>query len=421
MNDRFQIVRDPFLHEEVWLARSRGGLRVRVAPTQRFRETAALVGFEYGSVDLGFRKDGRAFETPEGTAHFLEHKLFEDEAIHVFERFGRRGARVNASTGFARTTYHFVAGDRIEENLQDLLHLVSRAHLTDANVEKERGIIAQEIRMHEDSPDWRAIFDLLEGLYERHPVRHPVGGTVASIQEITKEVLLACHEAFYRCGNAALAVAGPVDPERILALADACALPSGPAHERIVPVDPAKPDAPRRERVLHAARPRALLGYKETHPPLDPLRRVEADVLLRVVLDRVLAPSSELKERLVAAGVVDDSLTAMPYSDRGFSFVVLHGETDEPERWLRAVRDLVESEVEFDADHLERAKRKLLGSYVRGFENVQAIAGLHLAEALEDREPFQAMQRIAALDTAQLSKRKEEVFRTELSAEVVVR
>lgn len=420
MSGRFQIVRDPFLREEVWLAESRQGLRIRVTPTRRFRETAALVGFEYGSVDLGFTGQDGPVATPEGTAHFLEHKLFEDEEIHVFERFARRGARVNASTGFARTTYHFVASDRIEENLQDLLHLVARAHLTDENVAKERGIIAQEIRMHEDSPDWRAIFDLLESLYERHPVRHPVGGTVASIADITKEVLLACHEAFYRCGNAGLAVAGPVDPERILALADACTLPGGSARPRIVPVDASAPTVARRDRKLGAARPRALLGYKEPLPETDPLLRAEQQLLLGVVLDRVLAPSSELKERLLAAGVVDDSLTAMPFSDRGFSFVILHGETDDPARWLAAVRELVESDVAFDAEHLERARRKLIGDYVRRFENVQAIAGQNLAELLDGRPPFGTLARLAALDTTRLARRKAEVFRSALSAEVVV-
>lgn len=420
MNPRFTVIRDPFLREEVWLAHSRQGLRVRVTPTSRFRETMAVVGFEYGSVDLGFVSGGARVTTPEGTAHFLEHKLFEDEEIQVFERFARRGARVNASTGFARTSYHFVASDHFEANLEDLLHLVARAHLTDANVEKERGIIAQEIRMHEDSPDWRAIFDLLGCLYEQHPVRHPVGGTVASIAEITKELLFACHAAFYRCGNAALSVAGPIDPDRVLELADRCALPSGAPQERIVPDDSAAPKLTSANRVLGAARPRALLGYKEAAPSTDPAARLEQDLLLRIVLDRLLAPSSELKERLVASGVVDDSLTAMPLSDRGFSFVVLHGETDAPPRWLEAVRELVESEVLFEADHLERARRKLIGQHVRSFENVQAIAGLNLADALEDRAPFQTLARLAAIDTNGLLRRKAEVFRAAMSAEVVV-
>src|SRR5690606_34951099 len=112
----------------------------------------------YGSTDLGFVADGVRHESPEGVAHYLEHKLFEDEDLHVFDRFGRRGARVNAMTSFTRTTYYFQATDRVEENLADLLALVATAHLTPENVEKERGIIAQELRMYEDSPEYRAFF-----------------------------------------------------------------------------------------------------------------------------------------------------------------------------------------------------------------------------------------------------------------------
>ncbi len=224
MTDSFEIVQDPILGEEVWLGRTTKGLSLRVVPTDRFREVAAVIAFRYGSTDLGFRRNGNEVHTPEGMAHYLEHKLFEDEAIKAFDRFARRGARVNAMTGFTRTAYYFTASGQLEENLKDLLHLVSNAHITAENVDKERGIIAQELRMYEDSPDFRTLFDMLGRLFPGHPVRHAVGGTVESIQDITAEGLLQCYEAFYRTGNAALAVAGPVEPDRVLELAENCAL-----------------------------------------------------------------------------------------------------------------------------------------------------------------------------------------------------
>ena len=255
---RFQVVRDPVLREEVWLARTQAGLRVRIAPTARFTESIAVATFAYGSVDLGFRAGAGTVHSPLGTAHYLEHKLFEDEELAAFDRFARRGAQVNAMTSFARTTYYFHATSRFAENLQDLLRLVARVHVTPQNVDKERGIIAQELRMYEDNPDYRAFFALLQQLYAHHPVRHPVGGTVESIQAVTAEHLRECHAAFYGAGNGALAVAGPVDPEEVLALADASALAPRPEPERLLDADLDAPPQPVARLPLPVARPRVL-------------------------------------------------------------------------------------------------------------------------------------------------------------------
>lgn len=155
---------------------------------------------------------------PDGIAHFLEHKMFEEEDGDIFLRFSSLGASANAYTTFERTTYLFSCTENVEENLTTLLDFVQRPYFTDQNVEKEKGIIAQEIRMYDDDPEWRAYFGLLQGLYHRHPVRTEIAGTVESIQTITKELLYTCYETFYHPSNMALFVVGPVDPGRILSL-----------------------------------------------------------------------------------------------------------------------------------------------------------------------------------------------------------
>ena len=421
MTGPFAIIRDAMLGEEVWCATTAKGLRLRIAPMPRFVETAAVCNFEYGSIDLGFVQDGMPHASPEGVAHYLEHKLFEDEAIQVFERFGRRGARVNATTGFSCTSYHFTATDRFGENLADLLHLVARAHLTAENVAKERGIIAQEIRMHEDSPDYQAIFALLGCLYPHHPVRHPVGGTVESIARITCEELAACHAAFYRTGNAALGIAGPVDPHEVLALAEACTLASGAPAERLTAEDRAPPAQQRIERTVGAARPRLLLGFKDQDPPHTPLARVERDLAVRVLLDRLFGAASEIRDDLRRRGIADDSLGATYLGDRGFSAVVVHGESEAPERLLAELQRLLAGELPFSEEHLERVRRKMLGQYVRMFENVKAMAGLHASEALHGLAPFQAMERLARLGVPELQELARRLFAPAWSAVAVVR
>jgi predicted Zn-dependent peptidase len=409
----FEVVRDPVLGESVWCASTARGLRVRVAPLPQFRETAAAVSFAYGSTDLGFRQDGVETWTPAGTAHYLEHKLFEDEDLHTFERFAARGARVNAMTGFARTTYYFTASDALRENLADLLHLVSRAHVTPENVDKERGIIAQEVRMYEDAPEYCTLFDLLGCLYGEHPVRHTVGGTVQSIQEITADLLLACHRAFYRAGNAALAVAGPVDPELVLELAGACALPAGAAPDRLVPDDLGPPAADSRRRAMAVARPKLLLGLKDRTLPRDVEALLRRQLATRVLLERLFGGSSEVREQMRRRGDVDDSLSHGYQGERSFGFAVCGAESDQPDRSVQALRTALLSPVPLEEDHLERVRRRFLGHYVRSFESVRGLCFGHCHEALEGVAPFSGLARVQALTLDEVRARQAELCRPE--------
>jgi len=409
----FEIVKDPVLGEEVWIATTSAGLPVRIAPTPRFREAAAVLTVRYGSTDLGFVEDGREVWTPAGMAHYLEHKLFEDEELQAFDRFARRGAQVNAMTGFARTQYFFTATDRVEENLADLLRLVVHAHITDENVEKERGIIAEEVRMYEDSPQFCTVFDLLGCLYREHPVRLAVGGTVASIQDITAEGLLQCHRAFYRTGNAALAVAGPVDPERILALAEACGLAAGPAPDSLTPEDLGPADGARHDRPMAVARPKVMLGFKERSLPADDAALQRRSLATRVALDRLFAASSRIREDLHERDVVDDTLSTSYYGERTFGFGLIAAETETPEPVIDELRNVVLRPLDVDDAHLERLRRRALGSFVRGLDQVKGLAFTHAQEALDGTPPFQALDRMAALTVDAVQERAAELFRPE--------
>ena len=409
--DGFEVVRDEIASEEVWLAKTSRGLPVRVVPTERFSETAAMITFRYGSTDLGFAVDGVAHESPEGVAHYLEHKLFEDEEIKAFDRFARRGAKVNAMTGFTRTSYHFTATSQVEENLTDLLHLVSRAHITEDNVDKERGIIAQELRMYEDSPDYRLFFDYVGCLYESHPVRHPVGGTVASIEGITAEELLTCYGVFYRTGNAALAVAGPVDPQRILALAEACELGAGAAPGGLRSEELGAVQRPRVERQLQVPRTKVMMGYKDRSAGGSVEERLRRDLLTEIVLDCLFSAASEVREDLRRRGLVDDSLSSGYMIDEGFGFSTLSGETDDAEALIEALRGVLAAPLRLDDSYLDRFRRKMFGRYVRSFASVRNLTFAQAYEALDDVVPFGSLARLRSVTAAEVEARREEHFR----------
>jgi predicted Zn-dependent peptidase len=410
MNHAFQRHTDPILGEEVWLTTSSSGLPVRVLPRPHMKDAAAVISFAYGSTDLDFEGEDGLVRTPAGTAHYLEHKLFEDEELQVFQRFAQRGARVNAQTGFTRTSYFFQASSHFEANLADLLRLVSKPHITAANVDKERGIIAQEVQMYEDSPGYCTMFDLLGCLYPEHPVRHTVGGTTDSIGEITPELLLASWRAFYRTGNAALAVAGDVDPGAVLDLVEQAGLPVGSAPRRVHAADFGPVGTVRRKRRMQVARPKVLVGIKDRREASGWREQTARRVATSVVLDRLFAASSELREALQLRAAIDDSLSAGYYGEVGFAFASVGCEHEDPERAEQAFREMLLGPVEFGDEHLERLRRRHLGGFVRSCENARALAFGHAAEALEGAPPFHAVQAMQQVQLAEVQQRKIELL-----------
>ena len=220
------------------------GLKIFVMPKAHYRSAYAVIGTKYGSIDNRFKRSDAAEYTqvPEGIAHFLEHKLFESEELDAFQRFAATGASANAYTSFDKTCYLFQCSDRFDQSLEILLDFVQHPYFTPQTVEKEQGIIGQEITMYYDVPGWMSTFNLLRCLYKNHPVRIDIAGTVESISHITDKLLYDCYNTFYNLHNMALAVVGNVTPEQVLAVCDRCltdsrcdgraGVPAGTARDR---------------------------------------------------------------------------------------------------------------------------------------------------------------------------------------------
>jgi predicted Zn-dependent peptidase len=244
------------------------GLHVYVLPKPGFQKTYATFATKYGSVDNHFRVEGQqSVKVPDGIAHFLEHKMFEEPEGDIFATFSSNGASANAFTSFDQTVYLFSATERIQENLTTLVNFVQHPYFTDENVEKEKGIIGQEINMYEDNPDWRSYFGLIEALYKVHPVHIDIAGTIQSISTITKETLYSCYEAFYHPSNMILFVVGGVDPAEVIELvrnnqAKKDYKPQGEI-ERIFDDEPTTVAEPRHEVKLAVSLPKLLFGFKE--------------------------------------------------------------------------------------------------------------------------------------------------------------
>ena len=262
------------------------GLPICVVPKPGYARKFAFFTTRYGGMDMRFQLDGQWLDTPAGIAHYLEHKMFDTADGSAMQDLARGGAEPNAYTSNAVTAYYFDCTEHFYDNLRILLSFVSVPYFTDESVEKEQGIIGQEIRMYQDEPNWQVMFNCLRALYKVHPVRIDIAGTIDSISHITADLLYRCYRTFYNLHNMALAVAGNVTVNEVLEVADRLLKPADALSiERNFPDEPAKPVQPFIEQTLDVGAPLFMLGFKETYEtPERPLReQLQTNVLLEML------------------------------------------------------------------------------------------------------------------------------------------
>lgn len=382
------------LGETVYCAKHPSGLEIRVLPKKGYTSAYAVFGVKYGSIDTFVQNDSGEFETiPEGTAHFLEHKLFESEDLNAFERFAKTGASANAYTSFEKTAYLFKGSENIGESLEILLDFVQNPYFTQQTVEKEQGIIGQEIRMYQDLPDWQVMFNLLKALYEKCPVRIDIAGTQESIAKIDAELLYRLYKNFYNPANMVLSVVGAVEPQEIFDIADRCIKPAdGKVIERKFEKESAKPVKNHVEEKLSVAQKQFLLGFKEDIS--EPLISLEDEIASQIVLEAITGKSSPLFKKLLDEELIDMSFGSELFNGFGFSCVMVGGTSSDPEKTSKILCDeIVRMQKEgIDPAAFDRAKRKFYGRYVMNYNDIDDIANLMMNLHFNGYEPFAELE-----------------------------
>jgi predicted Zn-dependent peptidase len=400
------------------------GLTVLVNPRPGWQRTFAALGTNFGSVDRVSGHGGQP--VPEGLAHFLEHKLFEDELGDVSDRFAELGASTNAMTGFCGTTYIVSTVEQPLPCIDLLLDFVQDPYFTDALVEKEQGIIAQEIRMYDDDPDWRIFFGLLGCLYARHPVRDNIAGTVESIATIDAATLHRCYELFYHPRNLCLTVSGAVDAQGVAALveADQRARPADRRARHVrAPVDePSGIVAPRWEERLPVSRPRLLLGIKESVLGGEGLAVARRQLTTRILLDVLFGRSSQAYQDLYGEGLVDETFSASYSGEPHFGFTTLGGDTDEPERLEERLREALRRALlhGIEPGAHRRIRNKLYGMLLKATDSPETVCFELLSEHFRDTPPFCALALVDSISEADLLQRLHEHVREDALAASVV-
>lgn len=367
----------PAVGETIYRERLRNGLELVIVPKKDFASSYAFFATRYGGMDTRFRIGDMWYDTPAGIAHYLEHKMFDTESGNALQELAKNGAEPNAFTANHMTAYHFESTEHFEDNLRILLSFVSIPYFTEESVEKERGIISQEIQMMEDNPDWQVYEQLMSCLYSDHPARMPVAGSVESISHITAKTLYDCHKMFYTPSNMILVVVGDVDPERVKAMAEEI-LPkeAGAAAERDYGEEEDKAVAAAEAvKEMEISLPNFLLGFK-CDATGNGEEQVRLAMLGELAVDILVGESSPLFTELYTSGLINNSFGGGYDSLPGLAMVYLGGESRDP----HTVRDAVLREAQrvvaegVDEQRFQKLLRGNFGETLRGFNDFETIA-----------------------------------------------
>ena len=352
------------------------GLQVYVVPKPGFAKKYAFFATRYGGMDTRFCLNGKWMDTPAGIAHYLEHKMFDTREGNALQDLAKNGAEPNAFTSNAITGYYFDSTDHFEENLKILLSFVSIPYFTEESVSKEQGIIAQEIRMIEDNPDWQIYTRMMQAMYAKHTAGTGIAGTVESISHITAETLYDCHKAFYTPSNMVLTVVGDVDPIHVLDMARRV-LPreGGPVIERDYGQEPEAVAEKETSLAMEVSSPQFLVGFK--------CRGVESgEEYMRTALigdmacDILLGDSSPLYLRLYDQGLINTSFGGSFEMLPGVAYLYAGGDSREARTVAEEIRKealrLVREGI--DEDFYQQVRKAAFGSNLRGLNSFENIA-----------------------------------------------
>lgn len=411
-----KVIRNERTGEQYTYVKHSTGLDIFIWKMEDYSTTHALFGTKYGSINTKFKtKDEPDFITvPNGIAHYLEHKLFENEDCDVFKLYAKTGASANAYTSFDKTAYLFSCTDNVYESLEILLSFVQNPYFTEETVQKEQGIIGQEIRMYDDNAGWRVFFNMLGGLYHNHPVKIDIAGTVESIAEINADLLYKCYYTFYNLNNMVLSIAGNIDEDKVLEMCDKL-LKQGGNPELVTAFEDEPETVCKKEVVqkLEIAMPMFHVGFKAK--PEKGIEAVRAEIETNFVLSLLADESSDFYKKLYDDGIINTSFSSEVFMGDGYFCSIFAGESRNP----RLVRDKIIEEINrckkegLDEKRFNIIKKSYYGALIRDLNDAEAIATIMLNAGMEKLSAFDVIESVAAVTFEDVQKRLEKQFNTD--------
>lgn len=374
------------LQETVYSKKLDNGLTVFLLPKLEMSKTYGIFSTNYGSIDQTFipLDKQEQITVPEGIAHFLEHKLFEKEDRDVFADFSRQGASANAFTSFTQTAYLFASTEHVKKNILTLIDFVQDPYFSDESVEKEKGIIGQEINMYDDQPDWQSFMGTLRGLFRNHPVNIDIAGTVESIQAITKEDLYTCYYTFYHPENMVLFLTGNFEAKEIMDLVEDNqnnkTFKKMTDIYREIPNEPREAALKENKIIMPVTVPKCTIGIKESTSHLKGKDFLKRELLQEMILSYYFSKGGEFYQTLYEEDLIDASFFYETNLDRSFGYSIIGGNTNQPDILSQRIKELLFStgESRIPAIDIERMKKKKIGQIFQGMNSLEFIASRYI-------------------------------------------
>lgn len=398
-----QVIENLKIKEKLYTEKLENGMTVMIIPKQGTQKKYVIWGTHYGSNDSKFVIPGQqeAIEVPKGVAHFLEHKMFEQEnGTNSLDVLTALGVEANAYTTNDHTAYLFECTDKFYEALDELMDYVQHPYFTDENVEKEKGIIGQEIMMYDDYPEWKVYLNTLEAMYNEHPVKLDITGTIETISHIDKEVLYNCYNTFYNPSNMTLVVCGDFKPEEILQEIKNRLVDKKSAGEikRIYPVEKEEIVKATVNQDMEVSMPLFAIGIKDK--AVEENEKVKKHIAVEILLNIIFGISSNLYKNLYNEGIIfaDPSLEYEFTSD--YAHILITGQSINPDevfnRFKKEIENLKQQGI--NEQDFERIKKMIYGGYVKEYNDVAEIARMFLADSFKGINSFDYIEEIGSVN-----------------------
>lgn len=415
-----KIIESSKLKEKEYIEKLDNGMTVIIIPKPNLDKKYIIWGTHFGSIDNRFimPKTGEEVFIPDGVAHFLEHKMFEQpDGTNSLDTLMALGLDANAYTTNDHTAYLFECTNNFYKGLDELMDYVQHPYFTDENVEKEKGIIGQEIKMYDDEPGWRLYMNAMDCMYKNNPIKLDIAGSVESISKITPDVLYKCYNTFYNPSNMIMVVCGDFKPEELLEEIKKRLVEKEEQGEikRIYPEKEEKINKPYNEVEMEVSTPLFMIGYKDVEGMGDKKEIVRKHIAIEILLNMIIGKSSDTYKELYEAG----DLLAQPDLDYEFSdeysHILVSGQSKNPQKIKEKVEKCIENFKEngLNDEHFNRIRKKVYGDYVVEYNSVGDIARMFLSDKMKGINSFDYIEEYNTVTKDYVEEILKNVFKTE--------
>ena len=405
-----QIIENSKVKEKLYIEKLENGLTIMIVPKKGIQKKYVIWGTNYGSNDSKFIVPGESkiTEVPKGVAHFLEHKMFEQESgINSLDTLTALGVEANAYTTNDHTAYLFECTENFYPALDELMDYVQHPYFTDENVEKEKGIIGQEIMMYDDYPEWKVYLNTLEAIYHEHPVKLDITGTIETISHIDKEILYKCYNTFYNPANMAMVICGDFEPEKLLEEIKKRLIKKD-GNGEIKRIYPDEEESI--EKQMDVSEPLFTIGIKDK--VAEEKEKVKKHLAIEILLNIIIGKSSKLYQDLYNRGIMFVAPGVDYEFSRDYAHVLITGQSKEPEKvymeFKNAVKELKQNEIK--TEEFERIKKMLYGAFIKEYDEPGDIARMFLADFFKGINSFEYLEEITVINKQYVEQILKEVF-----------